>query len=302
MATVTVRDARLGDAAEIAEVWAAATPFLVRSAARAAADLHEDAVLGRRRLVGLHGDRVVGTATAREVGEESVFLTVEVHPDFISRGLGTALLAAVAAGFPQTTELSSVCQDDPIALAFAVRNGFLPEGETRVARVDPTTVDPAGPVPKGLRAITLDALPDLEGLRSTYNEAAKDDPSGLSRPVDLTTFRAAWWNSPDNAPELSWALVEDTAEGTAVVAFSSLQVDRARGRAWSAMTATRRDRRGSGLATWVKRRTLNAAAETGITEAWTANDATNAPMIAVNDALGYRPAARSIRVSRRLPH
>jgi hypothetical protein len=68
------------------------------------------------------------------------------------------------------------------------------------------------------------------------------------------------------------------------------------------MTATRRDRRGRGLATWVKRRTLAAAAGAGITEACTANDAANAPMIAVNDALGYRPTARSIRVSRRLPH
>jgi GNAT superfamily N-acetyltransferase len=85
------------------------------------------------------------------------------------------------------------------------------------------------------------------------------------------------------------------------VSFTSLQVDQARGRAWSAMTGTHPDHRGRGLAGWVKRRSVNALAAAGVGEAWTANDATNAPMIAVNESLGYRLAGRTIRVRRRLP-
>lgn len=296
-----MRDARPDDAAAIGEVWAAAMPHLVRSVARAAADLRHDQVLDRRRWVAEVDGTVVGTGTARRVDHDSVFVTVEVLPDLGSRGVGTALLAAAVAGFPEATELTSVCRDDPIALAFSVRNGFLPDGENRVARVDPASVAPAGAVPDRLTAVTLDELPDLDLLLATHNLAAADEPSGLSRTYTRETFLADWWESPDNAPKLSWALLDTTGGSPVVASFTSLQVDRARGRAWSAMTGTHPDHRGRGLAGWLKRRSLNALAAAGVGEAWTANDATNAPMIAVNESLGYRLAGRTIRVRRRLP-
>jgi GNAT superfamily N-acetyltransferase len=66
------------------------------------------------------------------------------------------------------------------------------------------------------------------------------------------------------------------------------------------MTATRPAYRGRGLARWVKQTMLNAVAAAGVTAATTANDATNRPMIAVNDALGYAPVGRWIRVQRRI--
>lgn len=296
-----MRDAQPDDAAGIAQVWAAAMPHLVRSAARAAADLRQDEALARRRWVALLDGTVVGTGTARRVDDDSVFLTVEVLPERGSRGVGTALLAAAVSASPEATVLTSVCRDDPIALAFSVRNGFLPDGENRVARVDPASVGPAGPAPEGLTATTLDRLPDLDVLVAAHNAAAVDDPSGLSRTYTRTTFLADWWDSPDNAPELSWALLDPAGPSPVVASFTSVQVDRPRGRAWSAMTATHPAYRGRGLAGWVKRRSLNALAAAGVGEAWAANDATNAPMIAVNDALGYRPVGRSIRVQRRLP-
>lgn len=296
-----MRDAQHDDVAGIAQVWAAAMPHLVRSAARAAADLRQDEALGRRRWVGVLDGAVVGTGTARQVDEDSVFLTVEVLPERGSRGVGTALLAAAASAFPEASVLTSVCRDDPIALAFSVRNGFLPVGENRVARIDPASVAAAGAVPDGLTATTLDRLPDLDLLLATHNAAAVDDPSGLSRTYTQDMFRADWWDSPDNAPELSWALLDPAGPSPVVASFTSVQVDRPRGRGWSAMTATHPGYRGRGLAGWVKRRSLNALAAAGVGEAWTANDATNAPMLAVNDALGYRPAGRSIRVQRRLP-
>ena len=73
-----------------------------------------------------------------------MFLTVEVHPDHGSRGVGTALLRTRPPPSPTSTELRAVSNDDPISLAFAVRNGFLPEGEHRISCVDPRTVADAG--------------------------------------------------------------------------------------------------------------------------------------------------------------
>ena len=302
---MTVRDAQHADCVAIGEIWAAAIPYLVRSADRVAFDLDADARLGRRHWVAVIDGRLVGTAVARPVAEDEVFLGVEVHPDYGSRGVGLALLRSAVPAFPGVTNLAAVCRDDPISLGFAVRNGFLPEGEHRVCRVDPGTVTDAGPPPDGLRAVPLTDLDDLSQLLATYNSAAADDPSGLSREYTLEQFHADLWESPDNAPELSWALLADdpaAPHGSVVASFTSMQLDRGRGRAWSGMTATRPSYRGRGLATWVKRRTLNAVAEAGVTEAWTANDATNAPIVAVNEALGYVPAGKSISVRRRLHH
>ena len=68
------------------------------------------------------------------------------------------------------------------------------------------------------------------------------------------------------------------------------------------MTATHPAYRGRGLARWVKQRTLNALAEAGTRpRPAPPTTPTNAPMLALNDALGYQPVARSIRVRRRLP-
>jgi GNAT superfamily N-acetyltransferase len=302
MPEVTVREAGPDDAPAIAEVWAAASPLMVRTSARAAADLGEDAVLGRRRWVGLLDEVVVGTSTARANGDDSAFVAVEVDPRHGSRGVGAALLRAAVEAFPGTHHLSSVCLDDPIALAFAVRHGFVPVGEHQVSGVDPATVPPVGPPPPGLSPVRLDVLKDLDALLETHNLCAVDDPSGLSHVYRLEEFLADWWSSPDNSPGLSWALLDPTVAIPVVAAFTSVAVDLERHRAWSAMTATHPDYRGRGLARWLKQKMLNEVAAAGITEALTANDASNRPMLAVNDSLGYRPRARTVRVDRRLGH
>jgi GNAT superfamily N-acetyltransferase len=298
---VTVRDAQKGDAAAIGDIWSSAVPYLVRTAARVAADMREDKTLRRRRWVGVVDNVVAGTATARQVGEREVFLTVEVNPEHGSRGVGTALMMTAANAFAGVTMLRSVSNGDPISMSFAVRNGFLPEGEHHIAFVDPATVAGVDSAPAGLRAVTLDALPDLRMLLETYNLSAGDDPSGLSRRYTMYQLRADWWDSPDNAPDLSFGLVDDAAPRPLLASFTSVQADRQRGRTWSSMTATHPSYRGRGLATWVKRRMLNALVEAGITEAWTGNDSTNKPMLKINEGLGYQPAATSIRLARRLP-
>jgi GNAT superfamily N-acetyltransferase len=301
---VTVRDAQRGDASAVAEVTSAAVPYLVRSAARTTADMKQDGTLGRRRWVGLVDGEVAGTAHARQIddryGEREVFTSIEVRPDRSSRGVGTALLAAVADGFPGTTWLRSVANDDPISLSFVVRNGFLPEAEHSIAHVAPATVEPAGEDPEGLRSVTLDALPDLRMLLETHNLAAADDRSGTTRRYTMYQLRSDWWDNPDNAPDLSFGLLGEGRSGLELAAFTSVQVDRERGRTWSSMTATHPAYRGRGLASWVKRRMLNAVAEAGIADAWTAQDESNVAMLAVDRELGYVPAARSIRVGRRL--
>jgi RimJ/RimL family protein N-acetyltransferase len=77
-----------------------------------------------------------------------------------------------------------------------------------------------------------------------------------------------------------------------VLAFTLVLRDGAR--LWSDMTATVPEFRTLGLAGLVKRTALDRAARTGATVAYAANDEANRPMIAVNEALGYRPVATQI--------
>ena len=84
-----------------------------------------------------------------------------------------------------------------------------------------------------------------------------------------------------------------------LAALTMLRVDRPSGRAQNNLTATRREYRGRGLARLLKSHSLHRAAEAGATRAITDNDETNAPMLAVNTALGYRPFARRVEWERR---
>jgi GNAT superfamily N-acetyltransferase len=78
-----------------------------------------------------------------------------------------------------------------------------------------------------------------------------------------------------------------------------IRVDRPSGRAHNNLTGTLRPYRGRGLATVLKSHSLHRAAALGATIAVTDNDETNAPMLAVNAKLGYRPFARRLIWERR---
>ena len=64
------------------------------------------------------------------------------------------------------------------------------------------------------------------------------------------------------------------------------------------MTGTLRAYRGRGFALLAKRATLVNAAGRGVVLVLTENDETNAPMLSVNEKLGYRPAGSTLGWSR----
>src|SRR3954467_5626557 len=72
-----------------------------------------------------------------------------------------------------------------------------------------------------------------------------------------------------------------------LAALTMLRVDRPTHRAQNNLPGDRRAYRGRGLARLPKSHSLHRAAEAGATIAFTANDETNAPKLAVNRELGY---------------
>jgi hypothetical protein len=271
---VTVRDAHRGDASAIGDVSAAAVPYLVRSAARVTAEIRDDARLGRRRLV------------------------VKVRPDQGSQGIGTTLLRAAADSFGTANRLVALGNGDPISMAFAVRNGFLPEEEEHFAMVRPATLAPVGAEPEGFRAATLEALPDLRMLLETQNSAAAGDPG--RRRLTMYQLRDEWWDRADNAPDLSWGLLAEGRSGPVLAAFTSVEVDRERSRAWTTLTATHPSYRDQDLAHWVRARTLASLASAGVAEAWTSTEPAQGAVLPEEELLGYHHAATAVRLVRRL--
>jgi RimJ/RimL family protein N-acetyltransferase len=84
----------------------------------------------------------------------------------------------------------------------------------------------------------------------------------------------------------------------APAAVSLLTADPESGRGVSMFTGTMRAHRGRGLGLAVKLASIDWAARNGIVQLATRNDETNAPMLAINRRLGYRPAARRVEYLR----
>ena len=92
------------------------------------------------------------------------------------------------------------------------------------------------------------------------------------------------------------AFVEDE-----LAALTMIRIDVPSGRAQNNVTGTRKAFRGHGLARLLNTHSLHIAGKRGATIAITDNDESNAPMLAVNTKLGYRPFARRLEWERVRP-
>ena len=108
-------------------------------------------------------------------------------------------------------------------------------------------------------------------------------PALTVSPPPYDEWLALDWGNPDLRRDLSAAVLD----GDTVLSFVTTTADPGRGVIWSNLTGTIPAARGRGLAKVVKSVALTAARDAGFVTANTGNDAGNAPMLAVNEWLGY---------------
>jgi GNAT superfamily N-acetyltransferase len=293
----TIRPAVPADAAAVVTVREAVFPYLVRGVAAtnrmiASPPPGEDWAA----FVAVDEGRVVGwvaasrnvRAAAPDAGEISL---LHVHPDHRGRGSGTALFRAAADHLRSigVCRVSAIAQ--PGSLPFARRHGFEPSREIRYSALDLTcwpTAEVSSAPPPGVRLIPLDEVEE-EALYRADGEAATDEPGDQPpAPAPYPTWRYEVWDNDDLDRWASTLAVH----GDRVLAFTLVLRDGTR--LWSDMTAAVPDFRGRGLAGLVKRVALTRAAAAGATVAYTANDETNRPMLAINERLGYRPLTANV--------
>ena len=221
---------------------------------------------------------------------------VVVAPDRQRRGIGTALAAHVeqhCAGLGLHT-VRGASLDTPSARAMAARHGFRETYAQTTSTVDPRTIDPE-PVPADVRLVPFGDLDDPRALFELDLEVSQDVPGDESfEGMTLADWSARFWRT---------AMVDDDCSlvayvGDELAGLTMLRVDRPTGRAHNNITGVRRQHRGRGLARLLKTHSLHRAAGVGATVAATENDETNAPMLAVNTALGYRPSSRRVEWER----
>jgi GNAT superfamily N-acetyltransferase len=241
----------------------------------------------------------VGTATAGRIWVHGPdypwsWLGIWVVPEARGRGTGSALLAACSeaaraagkTGFQ--LELSEIHHDGH---RFLAHRGFVETDRSKMVRLELAGLTPPEVrAPAGIRLVTLAERPDLVAeVHATAIETFPDIPG--DEPIEVGSLEAFVARDVDRTgiPRDGFFIAIDEATGR-VAGYASLVFSPgSTTEAYHDMTAVRRAYRSRGIAGALKRATIAWAVEHGLEALDTGNDEHNAPMRAVNLALGYRP-------------
>ncbi|WP_327681623.1 GNAT family N-acetyltransferase [Kitasatospora sp. NBC_00458] len=305
MTTLTIRDFRTDDAEAVAAAHRAGRDHLVMTAeAFTWQGEHQGEGAHFRTFVAELDGRVVGSVRCAVVTGTTTkgigYANGSVLPEYRRRGAFTGLLAAAERHLAEhgVVEVHSWVDETAESRAFAEARGFTEGRLAHFAGRDLALPLPeAPPLPAG-----VELRPASEWQADPYPifvveaDAIRDEPGEVEMDAsDFEEFRNGDWIHPDHDHELTIVAVVD---GEAA-AFSAAHTDGA-DRYWSAFTACRREFRGRGLSKLAKLESLRRARAAGLRRAYTSNDATNAPMLAINAWLGYEQCASERKFTKKL--
>ena len=254
---------------------------------------------GQRFIAELAGETVgagtVGQIISYRPEFERWWVTVLVREPYRRQGIGSALLvegsrAARAVG--KTGLQTSVSERHADGIAFLAHRGFVEFDRYRMVELDLAGVTkPAIDPPPGVELSTLAARPDLVvGVHAVAQLAFRDIPHA-DEPMQAGTLEEFRKRDVDRVgiPPEAFYVALDAATGDVIGYASLMRIPGRNDAAWHDMTAVAPGHRGRGIATALKRATIAWAIDSGMRVLETGNDVDNAPMRAVNAALGYKP-------------
>ena len=153
---------------------------------------------------------------------------------------------------------------------------------------------------EGVSLHTLIDDQDPELVTKLYEvtiESEQDIPTTMPwRTMQLDEWKRFWFGSPGTRRDRFWI----AREGDAIVGLSLIEFPPSRGLPWTAFTGTSRAVRGRGIARALKYETVAQAISLGFERIRTANDGANAPILHLNEEMGYRLVAPVIELHREL--
>ena len=151
---------------------------------------------------------------------------------------------------------------------------------------------------EGIRILTLAEDDDparYEKVWRMSEEASQDTPRTLPRTEETLEDYLAFFRAPDIREDRVWI----ARVGEDIVGISVLSYPPVRGPVGTAWTATARSVRGRGAARALKCETLVQAIALGVPRVRTGNDGANAPILHINETMGYRPIPGAIHFLKR---
>ena len=138
----------------------------------------------------------------------------------------------------------------------------------------------------GVRIHTIDKDDDPEKFHKIHEmseEAASDVPTTIPHVREPFEQFMKWFDSPSVRLDRMWI----ARDGDDIVGISVLAYPPARGNVWTDWTGTARKVRGRGVARALKLETVMQAIALGVPRVRTENDGENAPILHLNEQMGY---------------
>ena len=223
-----------------------------------------------------------------------------IHPAAQTPLRVDALVAAMeerSAADGTTSVATWAWEDDPLMIGLLERRGYreerrerfweldLVEGRERITRM--AAESRARMTREGIRVLTLAADTDprkFERLKRMSDEAEADVPTTVPHVILEMGEFMRWFKSPALRQDRIWI----AREGDAIVGTSMLAYPPERGVVATDWTGMARAARGRGIARALKSETLVQAIALGVERVRTDNDSTNAPILHINESMGYR--------------
>jgi RimJ/RimL family protein N-acetyltransferase len=139
----------------------------------------------------------------------------------------------------------------------------------------------------GIRVLTLGDDPDpkkFEKLKRMSDEAEADVPTTVPHVTGEMAEFMTWFSSPGLKMDRIWI----ARDGDDIVGISQLSYPPVRGVVATDWTGMARKARGRGIARALKCETLMQAIGLGVDRVRTDNDSTNAPILHINETMGYK--------------
>jgi GNAT superfamily N-acetyltransferase len=251
----------------------------------------------RRLLVAYVDGELAGAGVTARSDTGGAFVQPRVLPTQRRRGVGTALLRALADEAAAAGHREAGAHvEEPGALGFAERFGFR-ETDRQVEQVRAIAAQEAPPEPPpGIELVPLAGRPDLTArlFDDLAREALRD--LAVDRPiqVDAETWRSEWLRDTDGC----FVALDDGV----IVGLAGFERDADRPeRGENALTAVRRDHRRTGIARALKQAAIRLASEQGLIELYTWTQQRNIAMQSLNRSLGYVDRDVTITVRGSLP-
>ena len=153
---------------------------------------------------------------------------------------------------------------------------------------------------QGVQMMVFSEDTDPEKMRKLYEvttESEQDMPTTVPwRTLSFDDWKHHWFENPGVRQDRFWI----AREGDDIVGMSVLEFPITRNVPWTAYTGTARRVRGRGVARALKYETLAQAIALGFTAVRTQNDGANAPILHLNEEMGYVLIAPVLELHRKL--